>query len=67
VTNAMCAKYLQLNANTARNADTDSQRRKDHLGHFVLRLAFCRSWVVSFLSPFSMLTHMPGRNCDDDL
>jgi DNA primase large subunit len=43
VTEAQCIKYLPLNANTARHVDTESQRRKDHLGHFVLRLAFCRS------------------------
>ena len=43
VTIAQSAKYLQLNSNTAVYADTDSQRRKDHLGHFVLRLAICRS------------------------
>lgn len=36
-------KYLTLNSNTAKNADLDSERRKDHVGHFVLRLAFCRS------------------------
>lgn len=36
-------KHLPLNSNTAKNADWDSERRKDHVGHFVLRLAFCRS------------------------
>ena len=43
VTNAQCNKYMPLNANTAKNVDTVSQRWADHLGHFVLRLAFCRS------------------------
>ena len=43
VTTAQCNKYMPLNANTAKNVDTVSQRRADHLGHFVLRLAFCRS------------------------
>lgn len=46
VTNAQCAKYLPLNSNTAKNNDIESERRKDHLGHFILRLAFCRSYVV---------------------
>ncbi|KAJ7285907.1 eukaryotic and archaeal DNA primase, large subunit-domain-containing protein [Mycena rebaudengoi] len=35
--------YLPLKASTAHGVDRDSQRRVDHLGHFVLRLAFCRS------------------------
>ncbi|KAG6845447.1 hypothetical protein H0H87_009355 [Tephrocybe sp. NHM501043] len=43
VTNAQCLKYLPLHASSARTVDRDSERRKDHLGHFVLRLAFCRS------------------------
>ncbi|KAK1232949.1 DNA primase subunit pri2 [Marasmius sp. AFHP31] len=42
VTMSQCAKYLPLNANSAR-VDHISERKKDHLGHFVLRLAFCRS------------------------
>ncbi|PVG00189.1 DNA primase, large subunit [Serendipita vermifera] len=36
-------KYLSLNSNTAANVDKDFERKKDHVGHFVLRLAFCRS------------------------
>lgn len=55
VTNAQCAKYLPLNSNTAKNNDIESERRKDHLGHFILRLAFCRSYVVRPSSPFSDL------------
>lgn len=43
VTSAQCKKYLPLNSDSARGIDRDSERRKDHLGHFVLRLAFCRS------------------------
>ncbi|KAG5639702.1 hypothetical protein H0H81_005885 [Sphagnurus paluster] len=43
VTNAQCLKYLPLHATSAKTVDRDSQRKKDHLGHFVLRLAFCRS------------------------
>ncbi|EKM55552.1 uncharacterized protein PHACADRAFT_173695 [Phanerochaete carnosa HHB-10118-sp] len=38
-----CSKYLRLDASSAHKQDTEAQRRKDHLGHFVLRLAFCRS------------------------
>ncbi|GJE90839.1 DNA primase large subunit [Phanerochaete sordida] len=38
-----CKKYLHLDASSATLQDVDSQRRKDHIGHFVLRLAFCRS------------------------
>ncbi|KAF8654111.1 hypothetical protein AX16_003644 [Volvariella volvacea WC 439] len=36
-------KYLPLDSSTADSQDLDGQRRKDHIGHFVLRLAFCRS------------------------
>ncbi|KAF9457162.1 eukaryotic and archaeal DNA primase, large subunit-domain-containing protein [Collybia nuda] len=43
VTSTQCTKYLPLNATSATSVDRDSERRKDHLGHFVLRLAFCRS------------------------
>ncbi|KAJ6630728.1 eukaryotic and archaeal DNA primase, large subunit-domain-containing protein [Mycena sp. CBHHK59/15] len=43
VTSAQCDKYLPLKSSTALGVDRDSQRRIDHLGHFVLRLAFCRS------------------------
>ncbi|KAG5724621.1 DNA primase large subunit [Termitomyces sp. T112] len=43
VTNAQCLKYLPLHATSAKSVDRDSERRKDHLGHYVLRLAFCRS------------------------
>lgn len=43
VTNAQCLQYLPLHATSAISVDRDSERKKDHLGHFVLRLAFCRS------------------------
>ena len=36
-------QYLPLANNTAVNVDLDVERRKDHIGHFVLRLAFCRT------------------------
>lgn len=39
----VCEKYLQLNRNSAALKPLDVERRKDHIGHFVLRLAFCRS------------------------
>ncbi|EIW85012.1 DNA primase, large subunit [Coniophora puteana RWD-64-598 SS2] len=44
VTEAQCKKYdLWLSSNTARSQFIDLERKKDHLSHFVLRLAFCRS------------------------
>ncbi|KAJ7097988.1 eukaryotic and archaeal DNA primase, large subunit-domain-containing protein [Mycena belliarum] len=43
VTATQCEKYLPLKSSNAVGADRESQRRIDHLGHFVLRLAFCRS------------------------
>ncbi|KAF8636647.1 hypothetical protein AX17_003455 [Amanita inopinata Kibby_2008] len=44
--NAMCRKYIPLGYNGPKQDDRhirNAERRKDHLGHFVLRLAFCRS------------------------
>ncbi|KAJ2936721.1 hypothetical protein H1R20_g374, partial [Candolleomyces eurysporus] len=38
-----CEKHLLLRPNSSKYDDLDGQRRKDHLSHFVLRLAFCRS------------------------
>ncbi|KAL9939023.1 hypothetical protein V8E36_001836 [Tilletia maclaganii] len=35
--------YLPLNANTATAQPLQQEREKDHVSHFVLRLAFCRS------------------------
>lgn len=35
-------QHLPLASNTARNVNTDDERRKDEIGHWVLRLAFCR-------------------------
>lgn len=43
VTTTQCEKYLPLKSSNAVGADKEAQRRIDHLGHFVLRLAFCRS------------------------
>ncbi|KAI0709357.1 DNA primase large subunit [Earliella scabrosa] len=39
----VCQKYLELNRTTHQTKLVDVERRKDHIGHFVLRLAFCRS------------------------
>ncbi|KDN37374.1 DNA primase, large subunit, partial [Tilletiaria anomala UBC 951] len=36
-------KYIPLSSNTALNVNHFSEREKDHISHFVLRLAFCRS------------------------
>jgi DNA primase large subunit len=41
-------KYLPLSSNTAqagRGAQLDNERKKDHYSHFILRLAFCRSYA----------------------
>ncbi|KAH8106985.1 DNA primase large subunit [Cristinia sonorae] len=44
ITNKQCENHgLKLNASTAISQDLDGERRRDHVGHFVLRLAFCRS------------------------
>ncbi|KAG8827477.1 hypothetical protein FRC19_002930 [Serendipita sp. 401] len=43
IVGAQQKKYLSMNSNTAINVDKDAERKKDHVSHFVLRLAFCRS------------------------
>lgn len=43
VTMKQCDKYLPLNNWTAKFQPLQEERRKDHIGHFVLRLAFCRT------------------------
>ncbi|KIM49198.1 hypothetical protein M413DRAFT_438363 [Hebeloma cylindrosporum] len=43
VTSAQCSKYLPLSPTLSKFADRDGERKRDHLSHFVLRLAFCRS------------------------
>ncbi|KAI0831416.1 DNA primase large subunit [Trametes gibbosa] len=45
VIKAICDKYLPLRSTcrVGEEHSLDVERRKDHIGHFVLRLAFCRS------------------------
>ncbi|QRW08226.1 carbohydrate esterase family 10 protein [Ceratobasidium sp. AG-Ba] len=43
VTQAQCKKHLPLSATSALAVDRDAERKMDHVSHFVLRLAFCRS------------------------
>jgi hypothetical protein len=40
---AQVKTHLSLSSNTARNMPLDEERRADELGHWILRLAFCRS------------------------
>ncbi|KAI0318632.1 DNA primase large subunit [Amylostereum chailletii] len=42
ITRTQYQKYIPLDPNYSERP-LDDQRRKDHIGHFVLRLAFCRS------------------------
>ena len=46
---AYLKQYLPLSSNTARSVDLVAERRGDEIGHWVLRLAFCRSYVFVFL------------------
>ena len=55
ITEEQCRKYLPLHSNTASTLDREAERWKDHLGHFVLRLAFCVSCVALCLG-FRTLT-----------
>ncbi|KAI9446392.1 DNA primase large subunit [Lactarius indigo] len=43
ITHSQSEKHIPLDHNSATTKDRDGQRRKDNTGHFVLRLAFCRS------------------------
>lgn len=38
-------QHLPLSSNSAHSADKVSERRRDEIGHWVLRLAFCRRQV----------------------
>src|SRR5882757_2135051 len=49
ITKLQCDKRVPLDHNSATTKARDGQRRKDVTGHFVLRLAFCRSY--GFRSP----------------
>lgn len=46
---AYLKQYLPLSSNTARSVDLVAERRADEIGHWVLRLAFCRSYVSSLV------------------
>ncbi|TIB99810.1 DNA primase, large subunit [Wallemia mellicola] len=43
VIQTQCKKLLNLSSNTMRSSTLDAERKKDHVSHYVLRLAFCRS------------------------
>jgi DNA primase large subunit len=45
ITHNQYMKYVPLHMNNHR--DAQEERKEDHLGHFVLRLAFCRSCVAN--------------------
>ncbi|TIA75559.1 hypothetical protein E3P89_03625 [Wallemia ichthyophaga] len=43
VIKSQSAKLLSLSTNYTRTATLEAERKKDHVSHYVLRLAFCRS------------------------
>lgn len=45
ITKSQCEKHVPLDHDSAITKARDDQRMKDITGHFVLRLAFCRSYV----------------------
>lgn len=51
IVNARLKTYLPLGSNSAKGVDLDAERRKDIYSHFVLRLAFCRSYVGDAAAP----------------
>ena len=61
VTMRQLKDYLPLNSNSALTVDTRTERRNDHLGHFVLRLAFCRSCVMFLISTSRVVINFKGR------
>ncbi|EJU04562.1 DNA primase large subunit [Dacryopinax primogenitus] len=65
ITVAQCAKYLPLSANTS-TKDLISERRKDQISHFVLRLAFCRSEELRRRFVKAETTLFRIRFADDD-
>ena len=66
IVKAQQAKYMPLSISSDKRTlreQTEAERRKDHISHFVLRLAFCRSYVL----PIESLCTAPlnlsvGRN-----
>jgi len=57
--------HLPLSSNTARSANLEQERRADEIGHWVLRLAFCRSYVSSSSRPccLSCFLNRPLTSC----
>lgn len=43
--NRALENHLPMNSNLSNSPDLYEQRRKDHISHFVLRMAYCRRWV----------------------
>jgi hypothetical protein len=68
ITKLQCDKHVPLDHNSAITKDRDSQRKKDITGHFVLRLAFCRSYVCRS-KLHSQFDNLPcvGRSYEGDL
>lgn len=65
IVKAQQAKYMTMTASSDQKEavrKTEVERRKDHISHFVLRLAFCRSYVFGFrFGEFSLLHDLQGR------